>query len=378
MERHPVLRTFGPRETWLDRSQIELEAVAEQRIGRIVGAEDPLRFAVRVDELHLRLVASRESQVVDRLGVDWEEAHRRSVLGRHVADGGAISEGQARKSGAVELDKLSDDFFLAQHLGHRQHQIGRRCAGWELAVQLESDDFRNQHRHGLSEHGSFRFDSADAPAKDAEPIDHGRVRVGADQRIRIRVGLFADDLGEHALRQVLEVYLVDYPGVGRNHAEVVQRLLSPAQERVALLISSELEIGVDEQCCFRPIFIDLHRVVDDEIDWLERVDQPGVPAESRQSVSHGGEIDDGRHSGEILEEDARGPERDFLFQRALHVPAGQRADVVGFDELAVFVPEQVFEEDLEAEREVLRVPARELGQGIQPKDRVLPTSNIER
>ena len=138
--------------------------------------------------------------------------------------------------------------------------------------------------------------------------------------------------------------------------------MSPAQERVALLIAAELEVGVDEKCGLRSIFVDLHRVVDDEIHWLQRIDQPCVPAQSGKSVAHGGEINYGWNSGEILEQHASGAERYFFFDVPLHVPAGERADIVGLDELAVFVSDQVFEKDLEAEGESIRIPAGELGE----------------
>ena len=46
--------------------------------------------------------------------------------------------------------------------------------------------------------------------------------------------------------------------VGRDDAEVLQRFLSPAQERVALLIPVELEVGVDEERGFRSVLVDLN------------------------------------------------------------------------------------------------------------------------
>ena len=153
---------------------------------------------------------------------------------------------------------------------------------------------------------------------------------------------------------------------------------SPAQKRVALLIAGELEVRVDQERRLASVFIHLHRVVDYEIDGLERVDHSRVPAESRERVTHRGEIHDGRNSGEILEQHSRGAKRDLFLDFALHVPGREGAHVVGFDELAVFVSEEVFEEDLEAEGESVRVPVREGGEGIQPKDRVLPTRNVQR
>ena len=53
------------------------------------------------------------------------------------------------------------------------------------AGQLEADDLRDQHGDRLAEHRRLRLDAADAPAEHAQAVDHGGVRVGADQRVRI-------------------------------------------------------------------------------------------------------------------------------------------------------------------------------------------------
>ena len=50
---------------------------------------------------------------------------------------------------------------------------------------MHADDFRREEINRLTEHAGFRFDAADAPADDAEAIDHGRVRIGADECIGI-------------------------------------------------------------------------------------------------------------------------------------------------------------------------------------------------
>jgi hypothetical protein len=44
---------------------------------------------------------------------------------------------------------------------------------------LKPDDSRDQHRDRLAEHGRLGLDAADAPADDAEAVDHGGVGVGA-------------------------------------------------------------------------------------------------------------------------------------------------------------------------------------------------------
>ena len=107
-------------------------------------------------------------------------------------------------------------------------------------VELEADHLGHQHRQRLAEHGRLRLDAADAPAEHGEAVDHGGVAVGADQRVgigdfdRLAVALLLrrpDRLGE-----IFEIDLVADAGAGRHDAEVVEGLLAPFQEAVALLV----------------------------------------------------------------------------------------------------------------------------------------------
>ena len=167
---------------------------------------------------------------------------------------------------AEELDELGDDAALAQHLGDREDEVGRGRALGQLAVEPEADHLRQQHRDRLAEHRGLGLDPADAPAEHAEPVDHRRVRVGADQRVgvglRDAVALAAED----DLAQVLEVDLVADPGRRRDDAEVVERLLAPAQERVALAVALVVAVGVDVEGARVAERVDLNRVVDHEVD----------------------------------------------------------------------------------------------------------------
>ena len=83
-------------------------------------------------------------------------------------------------------------------------------------------------------------------------------------------------VGEDHSRQVLEVDLVDDPRVRRNHAEVLERTLSPAQEGVALAVALELELGVAFEGLARAEHVDLDGVVDDQLRGDQRVDLAGV------------------------------------------------------------------------------------------------------
>ena len=144
---------------------------------------------------------------------------------------------------------------------------------------------------------------------------------------------------------------MDDAGVGRHDLEVVERALAPAQKRVALAVARELELGVQRERVGAAEVVDLHRVVDDELDRLQRVDAIGIAAERDDRVAHRGQVDDARHAGEVLQQDARRHERDFLLDVRGGVPLRQRADVVGLHERVVLAPQQVLEQDLHRVRQ---------------------------
>ena len=130
-----------------------------------------------------------------------------------VARSASDSAGEAL---AVVLDELADDAGLAQHLGHGQHEVGRGRAVRQRAAELEPDDLRDEHRERLAEHRRLGLDAAGAPAEHAEAVDHRRVRVGADERVRERDAVTVLD----DAREVLEVHLVADAGAGRHDLEV--------------------------------------------------------------------------------------------------------------------------------------------------------------
>ena len=98
---------------------------------------------------------------------------------------------------------------------------------------------------------------------------------------------------------------MDDAGVGRDDLEVVERALSPAQERVALAVALELELGVALEGRRGAEHVDLYGVVDDELRGDQRVDLVGVAAHVPHRVAHRGQVDDGGHAGEVLHEHAR-------------------------------------------------------------------------
>ncbi len=149
------------------------------------------------------------------------------------------------------------------------------------AAQPDADDVGHRLVERLAEQHRLRLDTADAVAEHAEAVDHRRVGVGPDDRVRegdppaVAVLAVGDDR-----RDELEVDLVDDPGAGRHDAEVAERRLGPAQELVALAVAVVLALDVEGERARRPEPVDLDRVIDDEIGGDERVDPAGSPPRS--------------------------------------------------------------------------------------------------
>ncbi len=144
------------------------------------------------------------------------------------------------------------------------------------------------------------------------------------------------------------------PVSGGTTWKLLNASLAPAEERVALAVARELELRVQRERVGAPEVVHLHRVVDDELDRLQRVDAIGVAAERDDRVAHGRQIDHARHAGEVLQQDARRHEGDLLLDVGRGVPLGERADVVGLDEGVVLAPQQVLEQDLHRVRQARR------------------------
>ena len=244
LEQHAILRAGGASQAGLDRAQVQFDHAREDWVWRGIGAVKTLRFHVRFDDLNFILQASGALHVAHRFAVHREETHRRAVLRGHVGNRRAVRQGHAAQSRAEELHEFTDDVRLAQHLRDDQRQIGRGAALGHRAGDLEADDLWRQHVQRLPEHHGFGFDAADAPTDDAQPVDHRRVAVRADQRIWEQDGAVVFNDAHYAFGQILEVDLMDDAAGGWHDAEVRQRLLTPTQKLVALRVALKLEFRV--------------------------------------------------------------------------------------------------------------------------------------
>ena len=123
----------------------------------------------------MRLVATCLAEVVERLVVDREEAHRGAVFRGHVGDRGAVSEREGLGAFAVELDELTDDLGLAEDFREAEGEVGGGDAFAEATGEVDADDFGRLEVDRLAEHARFGFDATHAPAHDADTVDHRRV-----------------------------------------------------------------------------------------------------------------------------------------------------------------------------------------------------------
>ena len=254
---------------------------------------------------------------------------------------------------AEVLDELLDHAALAQHLRAGQHQVGGGHALLELALEAEADHLGDHHGDRLAEHGGLRLDAAHAPAQHAQRVDHGGVAVGADAGIgKGLLGLARRRLGPYRLRQVLEVDLMADARARRHHPEVVEGARAPAQELVALLVALVLDLDVLLEGVGGAEVVDLHGVVDDEVDGNQRIDLGGIAAQALHGVAHGGEVDDRRHAGEVLHQHASRAVGDLPGGGLVLEPLDHGADIVGLDRAAVLEAQQVLDQHLERERQL--------------------------
>src|SRR5690606_36405940 len=127
--------------------------------------------------------------------------------------------------------------------------------------------------------------------------------------------------------QVFEVHLVDNTDAGWHHSKGVKGLLTPFEELVTLAVAGEFASQVHAQCLSGTETIHVDRVIDHQIDGHEGFDDPGVASEIFHRAAHGGEINQKRHSGEILQYNSRHHKGDFFLSGRFGIPGREGFDV---------------------------------------------------
>lgn len=140
-----VVGSLGSADAWLDGSEVQLHDVSAVGGVLLVVSPELVLSGVVLDGLDLVLVSSGQLQVVDGLLIDGEVSHGGSVLGSHVGDGGSVSQAEVLETWSEELDEFSDDSSLSKLLSDGQDQIGGGDVLSETSVQLESNNFWQDH-----------------------------------------------------------------------------------------------------------------------------------------------------------------------------------------------------------------------------------------
>ena len=167
---------------------------------------------------------------------------------------------------------------------------------------------------------------------------------------------------------------MDDARVRRNHAEVFERALAPAKERVTLPVTVEFDLVVEVECVGAAVTVDLYRVIDDQLGRRQRIDAVGIATQFNHRIAHGGEVDDGGHAREVLQDDAARRKRNLGARRGGRIPVRKCEDVVPGDIPPVFEPKQVLEQDFQGVGESVYMP---FADGIEPVDFVFLAANIE-
>ena len=157
---------------------------------------------------------------------------------------------------------------------------------------------------------------------------------------------------------------MDDPRPRRHHPEVAERLLTPAQEEVALAVALVLEAHILREGPVRAVRVHLHGVVDHEVDRLQRVDPLRISPHRLERLAHGGQVDHRRHAREVLKQHARRRECHLALLARVRPPVRQRLDVVVRDGVAVLATQQVLQQHPLREREAHR--RRPLEDRIEP------------
>ena len=201
------------------------------------------------------------------------------------------------------------------------------------------------------------------------------MRIGPHQRVRISQGLALHRRLKNDPGQVFQIHLMDNARVGRHHSEVVEGFLRPPQKGIALLVAIEFEIGIGLERIGSTEEVHLNRVVNHQLGRLQRVDLLRVSSHTRDGVPHGGEVRHRRDSGEVLEEHPGRHEGDFLLS-GLRTPSRQVFNIFLFYKPPIFIAQQVFKQDFQAEGQAGRIPHARFLQCVQAENvvRVRPDS----
>ena len=344
VQRNVVLRTLRTGDRRNDCAHIQVQRVCVDRC-IVCTTPETVFFRVGFDQCDTVFFAACVTQVTQSFVVDREEATCRTVFRRHVRDCRAVGQRQTIQTFAVEFNELANNALGAQHFNDFQNKVGTCGAFDHRTCQFKADNLGDQHRNRLTQHRRFGFDTANTPAQYGRAVDHGCVAVCTNQRIRIG-NCFAVlvSVCPNGLRQVFKVYLVTDTCARGNNAEIVERVLAPLKECVTLEVTFVFAVNVHLERARVAEFVDHNRVVDNQINGVQRVNLLCVATQRLDAVAHRSKVNNRRNAGEVLHQNAGRAVCDFTCSfTAVRGPVGKRLDVVDGNGFAVFETQKVFQ-----------------------------------
>lgn len=189
--------------------------------------------------------------------------------------------------------------------------------------------------------------------------------IRAIQRVGIGVSDVADRARPDHLRQIFQIDLMADAGTRRDDAELVERFLTPAQERITLAVALEFQRDILLERVLASGDVHHDGMVDHQIDGDERIDLLRITAERDDAIAHGRQIDHGRDACEVLHQNAGGLERHFLRGMGVLRPVNDRLRVLDAVGRTIRKAQDVFEQHFQADgqaRDVAQFFSRD-GQG---------------
>ncbi len=144
-----------------------------------------LASRVRLYQRDVLFGSPGQPQIIERFLINGEKSTGSPVLGCHISDGGLVRQRKMVQPIAIKFNKFPNDALTAQNFDYAKDQVGGCGTLGKGAVQFKSNNIRNQHGHCLAEHCGLRLDSTCTPTEHPQAINHGRVRISPDHRIRI-------------------------------------------------------------------------------------------------------------------------------------------------------------------------------------------------
>ena len=86
-------------------------------------------------------------------------------------------------------------------------------------------------------------------------------------------------------------------------------------------------------------------MIDDELGRLQRIDLLRIATHHPHGIAHGRQIDDCRHTGEVLEQNPGRHERDLDRWLCLRIPGCHGFDILCRDRRAILATQQILEQN---------------------------------